>query len=99
MPLASSALIDDIKAQRLSSFKGVRLNWKLHSSIIAQDICCIRQQEIAKLGEYVAQIAVRFVSEQSLEIRNVAGELLRGDHTKPVKVTEVRPLSPHFVRQ
>lgn len=63
MPLASTDLVSDIKGRRSGSFQGLRLNWKLHGKV-EQDIVCVRQQEVQKVGEFVAQVAVRFVSQQ-----------------------------------
>lgn len=62
-PFASNDLISDIKARRSSSFQSVRLSWKLHREI-EQEIVCVRQQEVSKIGEFVAQVAVRFVTDQ-----------------------------------
>ena len=63
LPYASSDYISDLKGQRASSLQGLRLNWKLHREV-EQEIVCVRQQEVAKLGEFVGQVAVRFVTEQ-----------------------------------
>lgn len=88
MPLASGALLDSVKAQRSKISSSIQMSWKVHGEI-EQEIICIRQQEISKTDEFVAQIAVRFASMQSLELRDSRGTLIgKGDHSKPKKVTE-----------
>lgn len=39
------------------------MSWQLHGAV-EQEILCIRQQEISKTDEFVAQIAVRFTADQ-----------------------------------
>lgn len=90
-PLATPALIDDLKSQRARRLAGLRLTWKLHS-LASKDgkpeLVCVRQQEIAKKEEFVAQVAVRFETLQSLEVRDGKGQLVRGSHDRPERVTE-----------
>lgn len=62
-PLATSAVIDAIKSERTRKLRGLRLSWKLHK-VIAREVVCARQQEIKKANEHVAQMAVRFITEQ-----------------------------------
>ncbi|KAM0787562.1 hypothetical protein ACM66B_003632 [Microbotryomycetes sp. NB124-2] len=88
LPLASSSVIDALKSQRARKLSGLRLSWKLHN-LVSQEIVCARQQEVVKQDEFVAQAAVRFVTEQSLEIRNGEGKLVgSGSHSMPQQVTE-----------
>lgn len=61
--LATSAVIDAIKSERTRKLRGLRLSWKLHK-VIAREVVCARQQEIKKANEHVAQMAVRFITEQ-----------------------------------
>lgn len=62
-PLASTELISDIKGRRSGSLQGLRMSWKLHK-LLEHNLCCVRQQEVTKAGEFVAQIAVQFITEQ-----------------------------------
>ena len=39
------------------------MSWQMHGEL-EQEILCIRQQEISKTDEFVAQIAVRFTADQ-----------------------------------
>ncbi|KAK4056931.1 hypothetical protein OIO90_002181 [Microbotryomycetes sp. JL221] len=88
LSLASTSVIDSIKAQRAGKLAGLRLSWKLHK-LVQQDLVCVRQQEVFKQDEFVAQVAVRFVTEQSLEVRNSEGKLVGvGSHSRPQTVTE-----------
>ncbi|KAK4051197.1 hypothetical protein OIV83_003019 [Microbotryomycetes sp. JL201] len=88
LPLASTSVIDDLKSQRARKLAGLRLSWKLHK-LVSQEIVCAREQEVVKQDEFVAQAAVRFVTEQSLEIRNSEGKLVgSGSHLRPQQVTE-----------
>jgi hypothetical protein len=71
MPLASGALLDSVKAQRSKISSSIQMSWKVHGEI-EQEIICIRQQEISKTDEFVAQIAVRFASMQVSLIATVS---------------------------
>ncbi|GAA5835579.1 hypothetical protein JCM11251_002968 [Rhodosporidiobolus azoricus] len=85
---ASTPVIDAIKSQRTRKLQGLRLSWKLHR-VVEQSVVCARQQEIFKKDEHVGQMAVRFVTEQSLEIRDPQGRLVgTGSHQRPERVTE-----------
>ncbi|BGP39822.1 hypothetical protein JCM10449v2_003774 [Rhodotorula kratochvilovae] len=85
---ATSSVIDAIKVQRTRKLQGLRLSWKLHR-VVEQEIVCARQQEIVKKDEYVGQAVVRFVTEQSLEVRDAHGRLIgTGSHDRPEIVTE-----------
>ncbi|GAA5905882.1 hypothetical protein JCM5296_004344 [Sporobolomyces johnsonii] len=85
---AAINVIDAIKAQRTRKLQGLRLSWKLHN-VIEQKVVCARQQEIFKKDENVGQMAVRFVTKQSLEIRDAKGSLVgSGSHEHPEEVTE-----------
>ncbi|ORY92618.1 hypothetical protein BCR35DRAFT_327737 [Leucosporidium creatinivorum] len=87
-PLATSAVIDAIKSERTRKLRGLRLSWKLHK-VIAREVVCARQQEIKKANEHVAQMAVRFITEQSLEIHDANGRKVgAGSHDSPEKITE-----------
>lgn len=39
------------------------MSWKIHNEV-SKEIICIRQQEVMIQGEFVGQIAVRFVTDQ-----------------------------------
>ncbi|KAI5480506.1 hypothetical protein MNV49_000659 [Pseudohyphozyma bogoriensis] len=84
--IATAQLIAAIKSQRVNNFKGLNLSWKLHR-IVKQEMVCVRHQEVQN-DEAWAQIAVRFVTDQSLEVRNSKGTLLKGNHDVPERVTE-----------
>ncbi|GAA5983206.1 hypothetical protein JCM11641_006849 [Rhodosporidiobolus odoratus] len=85
---ASFAVIDTIKGQRTRKLQGLRMSWKLHN-VTEQTVVCARQQEIFKKDENVGQMVVRFVTEQSLEIRDPSGRLVgNGSHSQPERVTE-----------
>jgi len=84
-------MVDDIKSQRARRLTGLRLSWKLHSlanKAGKPELVCVRQQEIAKKDEFVAQVAVRFETVQSLEVRDARGNLVKGSHDKPERVIE-----------
>ncbi|BGP15960.1 hypothetical protein JCM10213_004775 [Rhodosporidiobolus nylandii] len=84
---ASLPVTDAIKAQRTRKLQGLRMSWKLHK--IEQQVVCARQQEIFKKDENVGQMAVRFVTQQSLEIRDPSGRLVgTGSHARPEEVVE-----------
>ncbi|GAA5857509.1 hypothetical protein JCM8547_009309 [Rhodosporidiobolus lusitaniae] len=85
---AAFNVIDSIKGQRTRKLQGLRMSWKLHK-VVKQEIVCARQQELFKKDENVAQMVVRFVTEQSLEIRDPRGRLVgTGSHDRPETVTE-----------
>ncbi|GAA6002443.1 hypothetical protein JCM10207_001122 [Rhodosporidiobolus poonsookiae] len=85
---ASHSVLDAIKTQRTRKLQGLRMSWKLHK-VVEQTIVCAREQEIFKKDEKVGQVAVRFVTEQSLEIRDLQGRLVgNGSHERPERVTE-----------
>ncbi|SGY16109.1 BQ5605_C012g06762 [Microbotryum silenes-dioicae] len=88
-PLATRAVIDQIKATRIRSFSPrLDLSWKLHD-VVSQTSVCSRQMELYKVGEGYAQIAVRFVTMQSLEVRDSTGKLIgNGSHEAPQEVIE-----------
>ncbi|GAA5830254.1 hypothetical protein JCM5353_005365 [Sporobolomyces roseus] len=87
-PFAANVVIDSLKAQRTAKLQGLRMNWKLHK-VIEQTVVCAREQEIFKKDEQVGQMAVRFVTEQSLEIRDARGRIVgSGCHENPERVTE-----------
>ncbi|SCZ93338.1 BZ3500_MvSof-1268-A1-R1_Chr6-2g08618 [Microbotryum saponariae] len=88
-PLATRAVIDQIKATRVRSFSPrLGLSWKLHD-VVSQTLVCSRQMELYKVGEGYAQIAVRFVTMQSLEVRDPMGKLIgNGSHEAPQEVIE-----------
>jgi hypothetical protein len=69
-PFATSAVIDAIKSERTRKLRGLRLSWKLHK-VIAREVVCARQQEIKKANEHVAQMAVRFITEQVSSLRRL----------------------------
>lgn len=83
--IATPSFVDSIKAKRARSFPGLQLSWEVKEPLL-QTIACVRQQELEKKGEFVAQIAVRFTAEQSLEIKNSKGDVIR--ERKPDSVTE-----------
>lgn len=60
--MTNIALIDSIKSQR-AQLQGLRMSWKIHNEV-SKEIICIRQQEVMIQGEFVGQIAVRFVTDQ-----------------------------------
>ncbi|GAA6027331.1 hypothetical protein JCM8097_002600 [Rhodosporidiobolus ruineniae] len=85
---ASLPVIDSIKSQRTRKLQGLRMSWKLHK-VVAQDVVCARQQEVFKKDEHIGQMVVRFVTEQSLEVRDTKGRLVgSGSHDRPERVTE-----------
>ncbi|GJN89203.1 hypothetical protein Rhopal_002181-T1 [Rhodotorula paludigena] len=85
---ASTPVVDAIKAQRTRKLQGLRLSWKLHK-VVEHEIVCARQQEVFKKDENIGQMAVKFVTEQSLEIRDRQGRLVgAGSHDRPELVTE-----------
>ncbi|CEQ40412.1 SPOSA6832_02019 [Sporobolomyces salmonicolor] len=85
---AANNVIDSIKAQRTRKLQGLRLSWRLHN-VIEQKVVCVRQQEIFKKDENIGQMVVRFVTNQSLEIRDAQGRLVgSGSHENPEAVTE-----------
>ncbi|KPV75420.1 uncharacterized protein RHOBADRAFT_66422, partial [Rhodotorula graminis WP1] len=85
---AATSVVEAIKAQRTRKLQGLRLSWKLHR-VVEQEIVCARQQEIFKKDEYVGQAVVRFVTEQSLEVRDAQGRRVgTGSHERPETVTE-----------
>lgn len=61
--IATPSFVDSIKAKRARSFPGLQLSWEVKEPLL-QTIACVRQQELEKKGEFVAQIAVRFTAEQ-----------------------------------
>lgn len=75
-----------LQAQR----QGERRSWRLHK-MHGVTVPTIRLNEMKK-GEEVLQLVARFESEQSLEIRDAAGNLkpASGRHEAPQKIVEVR---------
>lgn len=63
-------------------------SWRLHALVRAPDVVCARLEEILNKDEHFAQVALRLVTDQSLEIRDRSGVLVRGSHDAPVRVTE-----------
>ncbi|GAA5928351.1 uncharacterized protein JCM15063_003857 [Sporobolomyces koalae] len=87
-PFVASVVLDSLKAQRTGKLQGLRMSWKLHK-VVKQSVVCAREQELFKKDEPVGQLAVRFVTEQSLEIRDARGRLVgTGSHEAPEEVTE-----------
>ncbi|GAA5878951.1 hypothetical protein JCM16303_007241 [Sporobolomyces ruberrimus] len=87
-PFVANVVLDSIKAQRTIKLQGLRMNWKLHK-VVKQTNVCAREQELLKKDEPVGQIAVRFVTEQSLEISDSRGRIVgSGSHDSPERVTE-----------
>ncbi|GAA6010678.1 hypothetical protein JCM11491_002891 [Sporobolomyces phaffii] len=87
-PYVANVVLDAIKAQRTAKLQGLRMNWKLHK-VVKQTAVCAREQELLKKDEPVGQIAVRFVTEQSLEISDSRGRVVgSGSHASPEQVTE-----------
>jgi hypothetical protein len=60
---ASFAVVDSIKQQRTRKLQGLRMSWKLHK-VVEQSVVCAREQELFKKDEKIAQMVVRFVTEQ-----------------------------------
>lgn len=60
---ASSAVVEEVKAQRDRKLQGLALDWKMHR-VVEQKILCMREQEIFKKDEFVGQVAVRFTTLQ-----------------------------------
>ncbi|GAA5992183.1 hypothetical protein JCM5350_002563 [Sporobolomyces pararoseus] len=87
-PFVANVVLDSLKAQRTAKLQGLRMNWKLHK-VIKQTAVCAREQELLKKDEPVGQIAVRFITEQSLEITDSRGRVVgSGSHDSPERVTE-----------
>ncbi|GAA5981815.1 hypothetical protein JCM10908_004618 [Rhodotorula pacifica] len=85
---ASHEVVEGVKAQRTRKLQGLRMSWKLHE-VKEQTILCTREQEVFKADEFIGQIAVRFVTLQSLEIRDVRNNLVgTGSHEDPQEVIE-----------
>lgn len=85
---ASHDVVEGVKAQRTRKLQGLRMSWKLHE-VKEQTILCTREQEVFKADEFIGQIAVRFVTMQSLEIRDVRNNLVgTGSHEDPQEVIE-----------
>ncbi|GAA5880659.1 hypothetical protein JCM3774_000567 [Rhodotorula dairenensis] len=85
---ASHEVVEGVKAQRTRKLQGLRMSWKLHD-VKEQTILCTREQEVFKADEFIGQIAVRFVTMQSLEIRDVRNNLVgTGSHEHPQEVIE-----------
>jgi hypothetical protein len=60
---ATFGVVDAIKQQRTRKLQGLRMSWKLHK-VKEQSVVCAREQELFKKDEKIAQMVVRFVTEQ-----------------------------------